>query len=70
WRSIELLETGLGSGADPDTGELLVVNGGDGRVRLEWDESVIERARQDGWVIDPNGYLAPASVMVTATDDD
>ena len=70
WRSIELLETGPGSGADPDTGELLVVNGGDGRVRLEWDESVIERARQDGWVIDPNGYLAPASVMVTATDDD
>jgi quercetin dioxygenase-like cupin family protein len=70
WRTIELLETGPGSGADPDTGELLVVNGGDGRVRLEWDESVIERARQDGWVIDPNGYLAPASVMVTATDDD
>jgi mannose-6-phosphate isomerase-like protein (cupin superfamily) len=70
WRSIELIETGQGRGADPDTGELLVVNGGDGRVRLEWDETVMERARQDGWVIDPNGYLAPSSVMMTATDDD
>jgi hypothetical protein len=51
-------------------GELLIVNGSDGRVRLEWDETVLERARKAGWVIDPNGYLAPASVMGTATDDD
>ena len=70
WRSIELIETDQGHGADPDRGELLVVNGGDGRVRLEWAETVVEHAREDGWVIDPNGYLAPASVMVTATDDD
>ncbi|HZA33177.1 MAG TPA: hypothetical protein VE462_16860 [Propionibacteriaceae bacterium] len=70
WRSFELVETGLGRPADSDLGELLVVNGSDGRVRVEWDEAVVERARKAGWVIDPNGYLAPASVMGTATDDD
>jgi mannose-6-phosphate isomerase-like protein (cupin superfamily) len=70
WRSFELVETGLGRPADSDMGELLIVNGSDGRVLLEWDEAVVERARKAGWVIDPNGYLAPASVMGTATDDD
>ena len=70
WRSIELIEASQGRAADPATGELLVVNGGDGRVRLEWDEAVVEQARQSGWVIDPNGYLAPASVMGTAAEDD
>lgn len=70
WRSFELVSVGQGQAAEPDTGELLVVNGGDGRVRLEWDDGVVDQARTAGWVIDPNGYLAPASVMVTATDDD
>jgi mannose-6-phosphate isomerase-like protein (cupin superfamily) len=70
WRSLELIETDLGRPADADMGELLVVNGSDARVRLEWDETVVEQARKAGWVIDPNGYLAPASVMGTATDDD
>lgn len=70
WRSFELLDSGAGRAAEQDTGELLVVNGGDGRVRLQWDDTVVDQARSAGWVIDPNGYLAPASVMVTATDDD
>jgi mannose-6-phosphate isomerase-like protein (cupin superfamily) len=70
WRSLELIETGAGRPVDSDMGELLIVNGSDGRVRLEWDETVVEQARKAGWVIDPNGYLAPASVMGTATDDD
>jgi mannose-6-phosphate isomerase-like protein (cupin superfamily) len=70
WRSITLLETGPGRAADADTGEMLVVNGSDGRVRIEWDETVVEQARRSGWVMDPNGYLAPASVLNTATEDD
>jgi len=70
WRAVELLDAAAGRAATPGFGELLVVNGGDGRVRLEWDEGVVEQARESGWVIDPNGYLAPASVLVTATDDD
>lgn len=70
WRSFEMVEVGAGQTATPGTGELLVVNGGDGRVRLEWAPEVVDAARQAGQVLDPNGYVAPAAVMVTATEDD
>ncbi len=66
WRRFELVEAGEGS----DTGELLVVNAGDGRIRLEWAPDVVEQAFDAGWLLDPNGYLAPVAVMVTATEDD
>ena len=69
WRRFELLET-EGNPATEGTGELLVVNAGDGRVRLEWAPEVIEAAFDAGWMLDPNGYLAPVAVMVTATEDD
>lgn len=65
WRSIQLTEPG------PDgAGELLVVNGGDARVRLEWPPEVVAAAHRAGWLIDPNGYRAPAAVLSTATEDD
>lgn len=65
WRSVSLTEPG------PDgDGELLVVTGGDGRVRLEWAPEVVAAAADSGWLIDPNGHLAPASVLSTATEDD
>jgi quercetin dioxygenase-like cupin family protein len=70
WRSFEMVEAGAGRTATPGTGELLVVNGGDGRVRLDWAPDVVHAAREAGQVLDPNGYVAPAAVMVTATDDD
>jgi len=69
WRQIVLREAGEGA-ETAGTGELLVVNSGDGRVRLEWAPEVVEAAFEAGWMIDPNGYLAPVAVMVTATDDD
>ena len=69
WRSIELLEAGEDA-AEEGTGELLVVNAGDGRVRLEWAPEVVEAAFDAGWMLDPNGYLAPVAVLVTATEDD
>lgn len=69
WRSFQLAEAGPDA-ATPGTGELLVINSGDGRVRLDWAADVVAAARQAGWVLDPNGYLAPAAVMITATDDD
>ncbi len=73
WRRFELVEAD-GTAATEDngagTGELLVVNGGDGRIRLEWAPEVIEAAFDAGWMLDPNGYLAPVAVMVTATEDD
>jgi mannose-6-phosphate isomerase-like protein (cupin superfamily) len=69
WRSFELVEAG-DDDATEGTGELLVVNSGDGRVRLEWAPEVIEAAFDAGWMLDPNGYLAPVAVMITATEDD
>ncbi|WP_114559420.1 cupin domain-containing protein [Desertihabitans aurantiacus] len=69
WRSFHLLSE-AGSPAEPGTGELLVVNGGDDRVLLEWAPEVVGAAERSGWVLDPNGYLAPAAVMRTATEDD
>jgi quercetin dioxygenase-like cupin family protein len=69
WRSYQLREHGENA-ATPGTGELLVVNGGDARVRLEWAPDVVESAFDTGWMLDPNGYLAPVGVMVTATEDD
>lgn len=71
WRTITCLDTRGTSGAGgADEGELLVVNSGDGRTRLEWDAEVVRRAHDAGLVIDPNGYLAPTAVMEQATEDD
>jgi hypothetical protein len=69
WRAFTLLSDG-NDAATPGTGELLVVNGGDGRVRLEWAPDVVDAAFDNGWMLDPNGYLAPVAVMITATEDD
>jgi hypothetical protein len=69
WRSITLVEAGENA-ATEGTGELLVVNSGDGRVRLEWAAEVADAAFEAGWMLDPNGYLAPVAVMITATIDD
>jgi len=44
-------------------GDLLVVNSGDGRVRLEWDEEVLKSAADAGLGIDPNGYVAPYALL-------
>ncbi len=64
-----LVEAGADA-ATEGTGELLVVNSGDGRVRLEWAPEVVDAAFAAGWILDPNGYLAPVAVLVTATIDD
>lgn len=65
WRSFRCVEAG------PDgPGELLVINAGDDRVYLQWAPEVVEAARANDWMIDPNGYLAPVGVMIAATEDD
>ncbi len=69
WRSMSLVEAG-DEAAEAGTGELLVVNAGDGRIRLEWAPEVVGAAFDAGWMLDPNGYLAPVAVMITATEDD
>jgi hypothetical protein len=65
-----MVDPEAGQSATPGWGELLVVNGGDGRVALEWDSAVRAAARQAGNVLDANGYLAPTSVLNTATEDE
>ncbi|HET6561606.1 MAG TPA: hypothetical protein VFG72_07005 [Marmoricola sp.] len=70
WRSLTLLDDEGGVAVDRGTGELIVVTGGDARTRVEWAPDVVSAARAAGVVIDPDGYRAPASVMVTATEDD
>ncbi|MGO1769482.1 MAG: cupin domain-containing protein [Microbacterium sp.] len=65
WRSFRCVD-----GGDEGAGELLVINAGDDRVSLEWAPEVVDAARAADWMIDPNGYLAPVGVMVTATEDD
>lgn len=69
WREVELLELGDATNA-AGTGEMIIVNSGNGRVRLEWAPEVIDAAFEAGWMLDPNGYLAPVAVMITATEDD
>ena len=70
WRSLSLVDAEPGRSAETGTGELLVVNSGDARVRLEWADDVLRQAQEAGQVLDPNGYVAPTAVMVTATEDD
>jgi quercetin dioxygenase-like cupin family protein len=70
WRSFTMVDPQAGQSATPGWGELLVVNGGDGRVTLEWDAGVVTAARGAGQVLDANSYLAPTSVLNTATEDE
>ena len=65
WRAYRCVE-----GDETGSGTVLVINGGDDRVYLEWAPEVVEAAAAADWTIDPNGYLAPLGVMVTATEDD
>ena len=69
WRCYQLREPGENA-ATPGTGELLVVNSGDARVRQQWAPDVVEAAFGSGWLLDPNGYLAPVAVMINAAEDD
>ncbi len=46
-----------------ELGELLVVTGGDERVRLQWDEGVVSEAEQGGVARDPYGYMASADML-------
>ncbi|MFF5257996.1 cupin domain-containing protein [Actinomadura viridis] len=55
WRSLR--------NAGDDEASLVVVNGGDGRNRLEWDEAVVKAAAEAGDALDPGGYVAPAALV-------
>lgn len=48
------------------TAEILVVVEGDERVRPQWSEDVVASAQDAGWVLDPNGYVAPAVLLANS----
>lgn len=50
-----------------DTASMVVINGGDGRIRLRWEDTVVKAAADAGVAIDHNGYLAPAALVPGAT---
>lgn len=53
-----------------DEAELVVINGSDGRVHLEWDDEVLQAAQARDVAFDANGYLAPYSLVSRTVDDD
>jgi quercetin dioxygenase-like cupin family protein len=55
WRSFECV------GDEPV--QFVVLTEGDGRVSIEWDAAVVAEAEAKDVAIDPNGYLAPASML-------
>jgi|SRR5690606_12705359 len=59
WRSVRA----VAGAADGGPANLVAVTGGDGRVRLEWDEQVVKAAVEAGRAIDHDGYLAPAALV-------
>lgn len=70
WRSFHVIDGAADRPAEPGTAEILVVNGGDERVELEWSHEIIGQARDAGVVLDHNHHLAPAAVLDAATLDD
>ena len=56
WRSI------INGSSDADA-EVVVINGGDGRTRLDWSPDVVRAARDVGLGLDANGYLADWSLI-------
>jgi len=55
WRSLE--------NAGRETAQVAALTAGDGRVYIDWDPAVIAAARAGDVALDPNGYLAPASLL-------
>ena len=53
-----------------DEAEMVVINGSDGRVQLEWTDDVVQAARAQDVGYDANGYLAPWSLVSRSVEDD
>lgn len=59
WRSFEC------AGEEPT--QVVLLTEGDGRVYLEWAPELVAKAEGNGVAVDPNGYLAPASLLAGRT---
>ncbi|AKT50251.1 hypothetical protein [Arsenicicoccus sp. oral taxon 190] len=67
WRRFEVVEA---SDDEERYAEMVVVNGGDGRVRLHWDREVWQQVADKGLSRDADGYVAPAFLLAHAVEDD
>jgi quercetin dioxygenase-like cupin family protein len=45
--------------------QVVLLTEGDGRVYIEWAPALVAEAEANGVVVDPNGYLAPASLLAS-----
>ncbi|WP_024820664.1 cupin domain-containing protein [Arthrobacter sp. 31Y] len=66
WRTIR----NTSAPEDSEFGELLVINGGDARVRLHWSPEVWKEVNDKGLSRDADGYIAPMFLLAMMTDDD
>lgn len=66
WRVIRMEERP----DESEFGELVVVNGGDARVRLHWSPEVWQAVTDKGLSRDADGYIAPSFLLAMMTDDD
>jgi mannose-6-phosphate isomerase-like protein (cupin superfamily) len=66
WRTIR----NAAAPEDSEFGELLVINGGDARVRLHWSPEVWKEVHDKGLSRDADGYIAPMFLLAMMTDDD
>ncbi|HEX7351707.1 hypothetical protein [Brachybacterium sp.] len=60
-RSLKALAAG-----EDGTSEILVVVEGDGRAHQRWSDEVVAAAQDAGWVLDPNGYVAPSALLANS----
>lgn len=58
WRSVRAV-----SAPEDGPAELLVVVQGDERALIDWSDDVVTAAEEDGYVLDANGYRAPARLL-------
>ncbi|QKJ88595.1 hypothetical protein PMPD1_3681 [Paramixta manurensis] len=43
--------------------EVTVTTRGDGRKRVVWDKAIVDAVQQQGWCLDPDGYIAPYEIL-------
>lgn len=65
WRQFTVIDSG-----DDDFAEMVVINGGDGRVKLHWSPEVWAEANHKGLSRDADGYVAPMFLLAMMTQDD
>ena len=69
WRTFRARSTGSDSSID-GFAQMLVINGGDARVRLHWSGELWKNVSDKGISRDADGYVAPAFLLAMMTEDD